>query len=154
MKRYVLISLIVLLLTLIESTFSSYFLILLFCLILFLKGYKHVYLYAFVGGLLLDLFGSIPLGLSSFSFLCIFILLGFMKRFLPNNSTFIVFSFALAVFIYSKSLSLNFPPNLGVLLDFSYLPLLLAKNAFGLLLSYTYSVFTYELLKKDFFRRA
>ncbi len=111
MKSYLLTLLLLSILALIESVFTSYFLILLLALIIFLRGEEEQsYYIGFFGGLLLDLFGTRLVGLNSLYILLTMFTVYLLKKIIPVNviSTLMLFVLAVFLFYYLTLLGFSF----------------------------------------------
>ena len=148
MKRYLLLTIILLLLSLISYSFTSVNLILIFSLsLLFLGNDKIAAVSGFVGGLFLDLLGVRSFGVMALSLCLVIFLILLVRRFVGKSMISVVVLWVLAILLFDVVLSLpviSFPKEVGRLLIVNFI--------FGLMCHLT-AIWINELYKGNLLRR-
>lgn len=148
MKRYLLLTIVLLLLSLVSNSFTSADLVLLFSLsLLFLGNDRIASASGFVGGLFLDLLGVRSFGVMTLSLCLVLFLVMLARRFIgkSNLSTIVLWVFAILLFNVVLSLpSIGFPQEI--------VRLLIVNLFFGLV-CHIAAVWINELYKGNLLRR-
>lgn len=148
MKKYLLLTIVLLLLSLVSYSFTSVNLVLLFSIsILLLGNDKIAAVSGFVGGLFLDLLGVRSFGVITFSLCLVILLILFIRRFIGKSKLSTIVLWVLAILLFDSVLSLPlivFPKEIVKFLVVNFI--------FGLM-CHLMAIWINELYKGNLLRR-